>query len=137
MKAIRLNEHGVVTVIEAYQELEGQIAIEDKHLPLVYQNIQDNEDPKYFELQAIREWLTAHDYIVNKHTLGEYANDDERWTTYLQERADKLARYNELEQQAFTPIPFDLTLLEPIVDEVIEEQPTEQELLDEIITTES
>ena len=137
MKAIRLNEQGVVIVIEAYNELEGQIAIKDEHLPLAYQNIQDNQDPKYFEMQSIREWLTAHDYIVNKHTLGEYADDDERWTTYLQQRAEKLARYNELEQQVFTPIPFDLTLLTPIVEEVVEEQPTEQEVLDEIITEES
>ena len=136
MKAIRLNEHGVVIVIEAYNELEGQIAIKDEHLPLAYQNIQDNQDPKYFEMQSIREWLTAHDYIVNKHTLGEYADDDERWVSYLQERQVKLARYNELEQQAFTPIPFDLTLLTPIVEEIFlpedeEVDPTYEELLDE------
>lgn len=49
------------------------------------------------EMASIKAWLNANDYIINKHTLGEYADTDPRWTNYLAERKIKLARYNELE----------------------------------------
>lgn len=51
----------------------------------------------YSQLNKITKWLTDNDYKVNKHLLGEYADDDERWTTYLQERQDKLQAYNDIE----------------------------------------
>lgn len=49
------------------------------------------------EMASIKAWLNANDYIINKHTLGEYSDTDPRWTNYLAERKIKLARYNELE----------------------------------------
>lgn len=49
------------------------------------------------EMAGIKAWLNANDYIINKHTLGEYSDTDPRWTNYLAERKVKLARYNELE----------------------------------------
>lgn len=49
------------------------------------------------EMAEIKAWLNANDYIINKHTLGEYTDTDARWTNYLAERKVKLARYNELE----------------------------------------
>lgn len=49
------------------------------------------------EMASIKAWLNANDYIINKHTLGEYTDTDPRWTNYLAERKIKLARYNELE----------------------------------------
>lgn len=49
------------------------------------------------EMAEIKAWLNANDYIINKHTLGEYSDTDTRWTNYLAERKVKLARYNELE----------------------------------------
>ena len=49
------------------------------------------------EMAGIKSWLNANDYIINKHTLGEYSDTDPRWTNYLAERKIKLARYNELE----------------------------------------
>lgn len=49
------------------------------------------------EMASIKAWLNANDYIINKHTLGEYTDTDTRWTNYLAERKIKLARYNELE----------------------------------------
>jgi len=51
----------------------------------------------YSQLNKITKWLTDNDYKINKHLLGEYADDDERWTTYLQERQDKLQAYNDIE----------------------------------------
>lgn len=55
------------------------------------------DNTKLVEMNEIKMWLNEHDYIINKHTLGEYQDDDERWLNYLQERQVKLARYNELE----------------------------------------
>lgn len=49
------------------------------------------------EMASIISWLGANDYIINKHTLGEYTDTDIRWVNYLSERKTKLARYNELE----------------------------------------
>lgn len=49
------------------------------------------------EMASIKKWLNENDYIINKHTLGEYSDTDYRWTNYLAERKVKLARYNELE----------------------------------------
>lgn len=49
------------------------------------------------EMNEILCWLDNNDYIINKHTLGEYSDDDPKWINYLSERATKLARYNELE----------------------------------------
>lgn len=49
------------------------------------------------EMASIKSWLNANDYIINKHTLGEYTDTDTKWTNYLAERKVKLARYNELE----------------------------------------
>lgn len=49
------------------------------------------------EMAEIKAWLNANDYIINKHTLGEYTDTEPRWTNYLAERKVKLARYNELE----------------------------------------
>lgn len=50
------------------------------------------------EMASIINWLNANDYIINKHTLGEYSDTDTKWVNYLNERKVKLARYNELEK---------------------------------------
>ena len=50
------------------------------------------------DISLILKWLNEHDYIINKHTLGEYTDNDEKWINYLAERKLKLARYNELEK---------------------------------------
>lgn len=49
------------------------------------------------EMNSIKQWLSSTDYIINKHTLGEYTSLNEKWINYLSERKVKLARYNELE----------------------------------------
>lgn len=58
------------------------------------------KDTKYViqeEMFEIKKWLSDNDYIINKHTLGEYSNNDEKWLNYIAERKVKLNRYNELE----------------------------------------
>ena len=50
------------------------------------------------EMGNIKSWLNSTDYIINKHTLGEYTDNDQKWINYLAERKLKLARYNELEK---------------------------------------
>lgn len=56
-------------------------------------------DKKPLEIERIEifQWFADNDYKINKHTLGEYSDTDERWTSYLKERKEKLLRYNELE----------------------------------------
>lgn len=71
----------------------------DQHLNQVKQSIQEKEKVGTIkqELSSIKKWLNDNDYIINKHTLGEYTDTDTRWTNYLAERKVKLQRYNELE----------------------------------------
>lgn len=40
-------------------------------------------------------WLADNDWKVNKRTLGEWAENDERWIAYLAERAKVRAEYDE------------------------------------------
>ncbi len=37
--------------------------------------------------EAALKWLSDNDWKVNKHTLGEWSDDDERWLAYLSDRA--------------------------------------------------
>jgi hypothetical protein len=37
--------------------------------------------------EAALKWLSDNDWKVNKHTLGEWSDDDERWLAYLADRA--------------------------------------------------
>lgn len=71
----------------------------NKHLEEVKQAEQEQQRINTIkqEMASIKAWLNANDYIINKHTLGEYTDNDPRWTNYLAERKIKLARYNELE----------------------------------------
>lgn len=71
----------------------------NKHLEEVKQAEQKQEQVNAIkqEMASIISWLNANDYIINKHTLGEYTDTSEKWLNYLSERAIKLARYNELE----------------------------------------
>lgn len=40
-------------------------------------------------------WLADNDWKVNKRMLGEWAEDDERWLAYLEERKAMRAQYDE------------------------------------------
>ena len=40
-------------------------------------------------------WLTDNDWKINKHTLGEWADDDERWLEYLAGREKARREYDE------------------------------------------
>jgi hypothetical protein len=140
--AIRLNEQGILIGLESYAGLDGQIEIQDKDLQLVldYLDYNPNADT-LIQLQDIQTWLKAHDYMINKHLLGEYKDNDKRWKDYLQERKEKLEQYNALEVLHIDKEPFDLTLLTPVdevVDDVVEQvvddvELSEEQLLEDII----
>lgn len=48
------------------------------------------------ELLEIEEWFVENDWIPNKILVGEWETTDPRWTTYLEERAVKRTRRDEL-----------------------------------------
>jgi hypothetical protein len=140
--AIRLNEQGILIGLESYAGLDGQIEIQDKDLQLVLDYLDYNPNADTLkQLADIQAWLKAHDYIINKHLLGEYKDNDKRWTDYLQERKEKLEQYNALEVLHIDKEPFDLTLLTPVddvVDDVIEQvvddvELSEEQLLEDVI----
>lgn len=148
MYKLKLNEQNQIIGYNKVKEAQdGDIIFTEQDIDLVEQYMQFPHQQERKELQDIERWLNANDYKINKHTLGEYTDDDERWTSYLQDRQVKLARYNELELIIASGLlpAFDVSLLtpipepEPIVEEVVEEvvEPTETELLEEIIEDET
>ena len=58
---------------------------------------------KIKDLEAQKEeilaWFSANDWKVNKVFIGEWLETDTRWVSYLEERAIKRARYDEIEQE--------------------------------------
>ena len=47
--------------------------------------------------EAALKWLSDNDWKVNKHTLGEWSDDDERWLAYLSNREKVRAAIDEAE----------------------------------------
>lgn len=53
--------------------------------------------PEYLkELNQIKQWFKDNDWKVNKVVIGEWDKSDGRWLEYLEERAIKRARQDEL-----------------------------------------
>lgn len=50
------------------------------------------------ELNDIHEWFNENDWKPNKIITGEWQIDDQRWIDYLNERAIKRARQDELNE---------------------------------------
>lgn len=48
------------------------------------------------ELNQIRQWLADNDWKVNKIVIGEWSIEDPRWLAYIEERAVKRARQDEI-----------------------------------------
>lgn len=48
------------------------------------------------ELSEIQNWFKENDWKINKIVIGEWTQDDERWTDYLKERKIKRERQDEL-----------------------------------------
>ena len=47
--------------------------------------------------EAALKWLSDNDWKVNKHTLGEWSDDDERWLAYLADREKVRAAIDDAE----------------------------------------
>jgi hypothetical protein len=126
-----LNENNQITGYSKINEAqEGDIVFSDQDLELVNSYSRPNNIQQFYEMEQIKQWLIENDYKINKHTLGEYADDDLRWVEYLEQRQEKLLRYNELEsllEQVQLPV-FDISLLTPIEveEEIIEEVASEE-----------
>jgi hypothetical protein len=120
-----LNENNQITGYSKINEVqEGNIVFSDQDLELVNSYSRPNNIQQFYEMEQIKQWLIENDYKINKHTLGEYTNDDPRWVEYIEQRQEKLLRYNELEsllEQVQLPV-FDISLLTPIeTEEIVEE----------------
>lgn len=139
MYKLNLNEQNQIIGYSKVKEAqEGDIIFTEQDIDLVEQYMQFPHQQERRELQDIERWLNVNDYKINKHLLGEYQDDDERWTSYLQARQVKLARYNELELVIASGVlpAFDVSLLTPLPEpEVVEElvEQTEIEILEDII----
>lgn len=51
------------------------------------------------EMLEIYSWLTQNDWVPNKIITNEWSANDKRWTNYLQERASKRTRLDEIKKQ--------------------------------------
>lgn len=61
------------------------------------QDVVDKELLHEEELKILG-WFFDNDYKVNKVFIGEWETTDKRWTDYLEERAVKRARLDEIRQ---------------------------------------
>ena len=109
-----LNINNIITsytVIPFNEELPTLEVSEEelKKIKVGYTKIVDNKlifnDDIYLnkvnikkELAEIQKWFFDNDWKINKIVIGEWTKDDERWTTYLEERQIKRNRQDELNQ---------------------------------------
>lgn len=49
------------------------------------------------KIAAAKKWLADNDWMVNKRTLGEWSETDERWLAYLADRAKARAEIDKAE----------------------------------------
>lgn len=61
--------------------------------------VQDAQAAKQKRLHEIDQWLKANDWKVNKVFLGEWPEDDPRWTEYLETRAALRAEHEKLTRE--------------------------------------
>ena len=57
----------------------------------------EKEEAKKKRADALA-WLAENDWKINKHTLGEWTDTDERWIEYVETRAQKRAEIDEAEK---------------------------------------
>lgn len=80
----------------------GYYAVEDgkfvvkRREPSEEEQARDKEIAKNTRLREISNWLSANDWKVNKVFLGEWSEEDPRWTEYLTTRAALRAEHEEL-----------------------------------------
>ena len=72
-----------------------------KEVPILVENDNSKEleiKEAHIELAEIKKWFIDNDWKPNKIITGEWSTDDERWTSYLEERTIKRARQDELNE---------------------------------------
>lgn len=77
-----------------YQEPKDIIEKINVYIPYTSEELKNKEYQK--ELQEIKQWFSLNDWKVNKIVIGEWQTTDQRWLEYLEERAVKRARQDEL-----------------------------------------
>lgn len=56
--------------------------------------VKEHKEKAAKKAEALK-WLADNDWKINKRVLGEWAEDDERWLAYLEDRAKMRAQYDE------------------------------------------
>lgn len=77
-----------------YQPPKDIIEKINVYIPYTSEELKNKEYQK--ELQEIKAWFNSNDWKVNKIVIGEWETTDQRWLEYLEERATKRARQDEL-----------------------------------------
>lgn len=76
---------------------EANITIENNVINVEYISIKIPQEELYQqELISIQKWFYDNDWKINKIVIGEWTTEDVRWIAYLEERAIKRARQDEL-----------------------------------------
>jgi hypothetical protein len=82
-----------------YAVIDGKYTVAHRE-PTPEELMQDAQESKAQRLKEIDTWLKANDWKVNKVFLGEWAEDDPRWTEYLETRAALRAEHEILTKEA-------------------------------------
>jgi len=100
-----LNDNWIEVNQNLYNEIEdmrnngyeANITIENNVVNVEYVSIKISQEELYRqELVSIQKWFHDNDWKINKIVIGEWTTEDARWITYLEERAIKRARQDEL-----------------------------------------
>lgn len=81
-----------------YVVVDGKFTVAHRE-PTEAEIAQDIRIAKAKRLREIDRWLTANDWKINKVFLGEWAEDDPRWTEYLETRAALRAEHEKLTRE--------------------------------------
>lgn len=80
----------------SYYAVEDGKFVVKRREPTTEESIADAEAARAKRIRAIEKWLFDNDWKVNKVFLGEWSEDDPRWTEYLTTRAALRAEHEEL-----------------------------------------
>lgn len=107
-----LNPNGTIKKMSITNFKTAQGCVDIDKLPIQYYNnfskvvngnflLREAEYKEYMSLinekKEILKWLADNDWKINKVVLGEWTENDVRWSDYLNRRAEKRQRLDEID----------------------------------------